>query len=128
MVAGRAVLKYIYFIKFVARGQDAVSINHHCANTNVVGHITDKMDRDYIDDFFIQADSGQLYFKIDKVFGFPINTCTWGGYDTQSRIEIKSGNYLVKGQVYISTGNIYNFFRQDCYKTLKGTATLDSVY
>jgi CubicO group peptidase (beta-lactamase class C family) len=29
-------LKYIYFIKFCARGQDAVSISHHCANTNVV--------------------------------------------------------------------------------------------
>lgn len=86
------------------------------------------MERDYIDDFLIQADNGQLYLKIDKVFGFPTNTCTWGGYDTQSRIEIKSGNYLVKGQVYISTGNIYNFFRQieDCYKTLKGTATLES--
>ena len=88
----------------------------------------DKMDRDNIDDFFIQADNGQIYLKIDQAFGFPTDTCHWGGYDTQSRIEIKSANYSVKGQVYISTGNIYNFFRQfeECYKTLKGTATLES--
>lgn len=86
------------------------------------------MDRDSIDDFFIQAENGQIYLKIDKAFGFPTSTCPWGGYDTQSRIEIKSGNYSVKGQVYISTGNIYNFFLQleQCYKTLKGTATLES--
>ena len=38
MVAGRVDLKYIYFIKFGARGQDAVSISHHCANTNVGSH------------------------------------------------------------------------------------------
>lgn len=86
------------------------------------------MDRDHIDDFFIQADNGQIYFKIDEAFGFPTITCHWGGYDTQSRIEIKSGNYSVKGQVYISTGNIYKFFQQleECYRTLKGTATLES--
>jgi hypothetical protein len=86
------------------------------------------MDRDHIDDFFIQADNGQIYFKIDEAFGFPTSTCHWGGYDTQSRIEIVSGNYSVKGQVYISTGNLYDFFRQfeECYKTLKGTATLES--
>jgi hypothetical protein len=86
------------------------------------------MDTDNIDDFFIQADSGQIYFKIDRVFGFPTSTCHWGGYDTQSEIEIKSGNYSVKGQVYISTGNIYSFFRQfeECYRTLRGTATLES--
>jgi len=86
------------------------------------------MDRDNIDDFFIQAETGQIYFKIEKVFGFPDETCYWGGYDTQSRIEIKSSIYSVKGQVFISTGNIYNFFQQfeECYKTLKGTATLES--
>jgi hypothetical protein len=95
---------------------------------NVVGHITGQMDRDNIDDFFIQADNGQIYLEIDEAFGFPTTTCYWGGYDTQSRIEVKSGNYSVKGRVYISTGNIYNFFRQfeECYKTLRGTATLES--
>jgi membrane-bound lytic murein transglycosylase len=86
------------------------------------------MDRDNIDDFFIQADKGEIHLKIDTPFDFPDRTCHWGGYDTQSRIEIKSSNYSVKGQVYISTGNIYNFFRQleECYKTLRGTATLES--
>ena len=84
------------------------------------------MDRDNIDAFYIRAENGEIYLKIDTVFRFPEDTCHWGGYDTQSRIEIKSANYSVKGQVYISTGNIYNFFRQleDCHKTLKGTATL----
>ena len=86
------------------------------------------MDRENIDEFSIHADNGQIYLKIDEAFGFPTSTCHWGGYDTQSTIEIRSGNYSVKGQVYISTGNIYDFFRQfeECYKTLKGKATLES--
>jgi hypothetical protein len=89
---------------------------------------SDKMDRDYIDDFLIQANDGHIYLKIETAFEFPTNTCHWGGYDTQSRIEIRSGNYSVNGQVYISTGNLYDFFRQfeECYRTLKGTATLES--
>lgn len=86
------------------------------------------MDRENIDDFFIQADNGKIYFKIEDVPDFPTKTDYHGGYDTRSRIEIKSGSYSVKGQIYISTGNIYHFFRQfeHCYKTLKGTATLES--
>ncbi len=89
---------------------------------------SDKMDIDNLDDFFIQADNGQIYFKIEEAPGFPTDTDYYGGYDTRSRIEIKSGNYSVKGQIYITTGNLYNFFRQfeECYRTLKGTATLES--
>lgn len=86
------------------------------------------MDRDNIDDFLIKADNGQIYLKIDQVFGFPADTCHWGGYDTQSRIEIQSANYSVKGQLYISTGNLYDFLCEfeKCYRTLRGTATLES--
>ena len=61
------------------------------------------MERDNIYDFFIQADNGEVYLKIDAVFGFPDK-------DTQSRIEIKSGKYAVRGQVFISTGDVYNSF------------------
>jgi hypothetical protein len=41
MVAGRQGIKYIYSITVCARGQDAASIGHHCANTNVAGNFTD---------------------------------------------------------------------------------------
>ena len=34
------VLSYIYFMKFCALGQDAASISHHCANTNVSVHFS----------------------------------------------------------------------------------------
>src|SRR5262249_3847427 len=55
-------------------------------------------------------------------------TCYWGGYDTQSSIEIVAGNFSVKGYIYISTGLFYHFFQglKECFKTLKGNAHLQS--
>src|SRR5687767_13225840 len=86
------------------------------------------MSNDNIDAFLIRADDGQIYFKIEESPGFPTRTDYYGGYDTRSKIEITSGNYSVKGNLNISTGNLYHFFRQfeQSYMTLKGTATLES--
>ena len=51
-----------------------------------------------------------------------------GGYDTQSIVEIKSSAYVAKGEIYISTGNIYNFYSEfkKCFESLKGEAKLES--
>ena len=79
-------------------------------------------------EFLLRAENGQIYLKIDEVFGFPMETCHWGGYDTRSSIEINSSNYSVRGTVYISTGELYQFYTElsECYKTLNGKARLHS--
>ena len=38
MVAGHQGIKFSFLYYVCPRGQDAASISHHCANTNVVGH------------------------------------------------------------------------------------------
>jgi hypothetical protein len=79
-----------------------------------------------LDSFKIIATEGFLSLRIRKVFGYPKETCHWGGYDTQSEIEIKALSYSVKSLICISTGNIYEFYNQFrlCFETLKGKAEL----
>ena len=86
------------------------------------------MERDYKNEFILRADNGQFRLKIIEVFGFPDTTSHWGGYDTVSVVEIVSSNYSVKGELYISTGQLLTFYEQlrTCYETLKGTAKLSS--
>ncbi|HSZ34977.1 MAG TPA: hypothetical protein VK772_16790 [Puia sp.] len=80
-------------------------------------------------EFVIPAENnGQFTLKIQSVFGFPDRTCYWGGYDTLSYVEVQTENYLAKGEIYISTGQIFEFFDQlhKCYKSLSGSAKLVS--
>jgi len=86
------------------------------------------MERDYEDEFLIRAENGYLHLKIENVIGFPHKLCSWGGYDTKSAIEIISSGCSVKGEIYISTGIIYNFYvkLKDCYEKLTGEARLVS--
>lgn len=46
-------------------------------------------------DFSIKGE--YLNLKIDNVSGYPNSTSPFGGYDTNSIIEIKTGNYIVHG-------------------------------
>ena len=70
------------------------------------------------------------YFRltIEEVQGFPKETSPFGGYETQSTIEIKSGSYAVKGNVWITTGNIYSLYERllKCQETNSDFARLDS--
>ena len=86
------------------------------------------MERDYDDEFILTAENGQIYFKIENVFDFPEKTSPFGGYDTQSKIEITSSNYSVAGHLYITTGEIYSFYKQlkQSYSSLTGVAQLTS--
>ena len=86
------------------------------------------MERDYVDEFFLSAESGYIHLKINEVFGYPETTCFSGGYNTRSSIEIVSSNFKVNDIVYISTGELYEFYSQlnECYRTNEGTAKLNS--
>src|SRR6185437_2550987 len=52
-----------------------------------------------------------LRIELDKVYGFPNETCHFGGYDTRSNIEIRVDGFSVLAQFYISTGNIFEFYK-----------------
>lgn len=62
---------------------------------------------------------------LDQVLGFPKQTSHFGGYDVQGTVEIKSGNYYVKGELWFTTGEVYEFYNQlvQCWNDLNGTAT-----
>lgn len=75
-----------------------------------------------MDHFEIKGDNGFIKITVGQVFGFPNHTSHFGGYDTQSEIEIRSQNYFVKGTLWTSTGKMYDFYRKlgECQKQLKG--------
>lgn len=52
----------------------------------------------------------------------------FGGYDSESIIEIKSSNYHIIGNLWITTGDIFNFYQElkKCQKMIQGIAHLDS--
>lgn len=78
-----------------------------------------------VNEFFIKGKEGFIRIELKEVFGFPDLTSNFGGYDVQGRIEIKSGNYYVNGELWFTTGEIYEFHEQlaSCYRKLSGVAT-----
>ena len=78
--------------------------------------------------FEIKGEKGFFRISLTRIIGFPETTSAFGGYDTESTIEVKSSNYYFKGLVWITTGNIFNFFQEleKCQKNLKGIAQLES--
>ena len=79
-------------------------------------------------EFKIYANDGFVKIHLATVYGYPNETCHWGGYDTQSQLEIKSQGLTVLTNLYISTGELYNFYEQlsKAYDSLTGTANLTS--
>src|SRR5688500_5557745 len=81
-----------------------------------------------MDYFEIKGDDGYIKVTLGEVFGFPDQTSHFGGYDTQSEIEIKSQSYFVKGTLWTTTGEIYDFYRklEECQRHLSGTIEYNS--
>nr|WP_320022744.1 hypothetical protein [uncultured Draconibacterium sp.] len=78
--------------------------------------------------FEIIGENGFVRINLTKVYGFPDTTSAFGGYDTESEIEIKSSNYYLKGVLWVTTGNIFDFFQklEKCQKNLVGIARLET--
>jgi len=91
--------------------------------------ITPPMDRDSQNGFHFLAGGSEIHFNIEEVF-FSQRNSVFGGYDTRANIEIKSGNFNCSGEVYISTGQLNEFYVQlnKCYQTLVGSARLSNEY
>lgn len=79
-----------------------------------------------VHEFVVRGNQGCfIRITIDDVYGFPNTTSHFGGYDAKGIAEIKSGNYYVKGELWFSTGEIYEFYNQlvRCWTDLEGVAT-----
>ena len=72
----------------------------------------------------LNSSNGYIKFHLNEIFGFPDETCYFGGYDILGEIEIKSNNYFVKGNLNFSTGNIFNFYTQltELFNSLENVA------
>lgn len=65
-----------------------------------------------MEEFIIQNEVDFIRVVIEKAYDYPENTCHWGGYDTESKIEIRSGSFSVSRDIYISTGEVFEFYVQ----------------
>jgi hypothetical protein len=74
--------------------------------------------------FTIKGKQGFIRIELQNASGFPKETSHFGGYDAEGIVEIKSGNYHVLGEIWFTTGDIYEFYKQldECYRQLKGMA------
>jgi hypothetical protein len=81
-----------------------------------------------MEEFIIQGGADFLKITFFKVFGFPESTCHFGGYDTQSIIEISSGNFKVRSSMYVTTGEIFEFYKKlsIANEELKGDVHFDN--
>jgi hypothetical protein len=65
-----------------------------------------------MEEFIIQGGPNFLKITIEEIYGFPKETCSWGGYDTRSTAEISSYNFKAKSNVYLSTGELFEFYKK----------------
>ena len=81
-----------------------------------------------MEEFELKGDNGIITVGIEKIFGFPNETCFKGGYECIVKIEIKVGSYSVKSSFYTSTGELFKFYEKlkTCQTQLNGIAEFDS--
>jgi len=81
-----------------------------------------------MNEFTIKGNQGFVRIKLQNVSGFPKDISHFGGYDAEGIVEIKSGNYYVLGELWFTTGDVYEFYKQldKCYCELKGMATFQN--
>lgn len=74
--------------------------------------------------FTIKGKQGFIRIELQTAIGFPKDTSHFGGYDAEGIVEIKSGNYYVLGELWFTTGEVYEFYKQldKSYRELKGMA------
>jgi hypothetical protein len=79
-----------------------------------------------MESFKIEGKNGYILVCILEVYGFPNSTSFAGGYDVKGTAEVKVNNYSASGELWFSTGEIYNFFTalKKCYEGLNGNAEI----
>lgn len=65
-----------------------------------------------MEEFSIKGTGDFIRISFTKVYGFPDETCHWGGYDLRATLELQAGCFRVQDDFYTSTGEIYEFYEQ----------------
>ena len=77
-------------------------------------------------EFTLKGDGNYLKIELVEVYGFSETTSYSGGYDTKSLVEIYSDGFKVSSIIWISTGEIFEFYNmlKQVNQLLAGTAYL----
>lgn len=77
-----------------------------------------------MEEFELKGGGDFLKISFEEVYGFPNTTSPFGGYDTKSLLEIRSDGFQVQSTLWVSTGDIFEFYEQlsKCNEVLKGSA------
>lgn len=64
----------------------------------------------------------------EEIFGFPDHTSHYGGYEARGQVEICCGFYRVRGPLWFSTGEVWQFYTEllKAYNDLDGMAQFKS--
>lgn len=65
-----------------------------------------------VDGFEINADADFVHLWVDEVYDFPGRTSSFGGYDAKGQVDIKCGAYRVRGPLWFSTGEVWQFYTE----------------
>jgi len=65
-----------------------------------------------MDSFTLAGTTGSLTVQLEEVFGFPHQTSSFGGYDTRSRLRLRSHGFSVDSVLWLSTGEVFTFYQQ----------------
>jgi hypothetical protein len=78
--------------------------------------------------FTLAGSTGSLTVELEEVYGFPHQTSHFGGYDTRSRLRLRSHGFAVDAVVWLSTGEVHAFYQQlrTAHAQLKGLARFAS--
>jgi hypothetical protein len=79
-----------------------------------------------MEEFTLKGNGSYLKIEFIEVYGFPESTSHSGGYDTKSVVEIYSDGFKISSIVWISTGEIFEFYNglKQANQLLTGTAYL----
>ena len=76
-----------------------------------------------MEQFSVKGFNGYFEIEFAQVVGFPDQTSPWGGYDVKGMFRIKVDEYSAFGELWFSTGEIYQLYQdlKNIYDTLQGT-------
>lgn len=61
--------------------------------------------------FTLAGSTGSLTVAVVEVYGYPHQTSPLGGYDTRSRLRLRSHGFSVDAAVWLSTGEVHAFYQ-----------------
>jgi hypothetical protein len=75
-----------------------------------------------MEEIYLEGIDGFVKFRVLDVYGFPEEKNYLGCYDIRVEVAIKSQNYLVNGEVWTNTAEIFNLIKEleVCQINLKG--------